>query len=321
MSLGGSSSSSRSSSQSTKYGMTGSQGLNFQQSYLDPTQQGNQQALINQFMPALDTSGIAQGISQGVTGGNFGGRDVIERLSTPGTQGLFADFRNNLGGDVNAFRQNLAGQVPFLNDLRAQQQGAVGQLSQFASQHNPYINSQIQQFGQDISQQYREMLPGIGGQAQMAGQRGGSRQGIAEGVLGRGLMDQFSRGVADMRSQAYGQQSAASQALAGLTTQGLGQFQGLQQAGQAQLAGMGLQGAGQMKALQQAGLSGALSAIPGIAQAQLSAQLMPFQIGSQVIGAPSTLQTGLGMDSSFGYEYGTSQSKGKGSSAGLSIGL
>ena len=317
MSLGGSSSRSRSSSESTKFGLTGSQGFQF--NYLDPQQQANQQNLVNQFMPALDTSGITSGINAGVMGGGFGGRNVIDRLSTPGTQGLFAGFRNNLGEDLDQFRQNLAGQVPFLNDLRAQQQGAIGQLSQFANQYNPYINSQIQQFGQDIQQQFREMLPAVGSQAQQAGQRGGSRQGLAEGVMGRGLMDQDARGVADMRSQAYGQQSAAAQSLAGLTTQGLGQFQGLQQAGQAQLAGMGIQGAAQMKALQQAGLTGALSAIPGISQAQLQAQLMPFQIGAGVIGAPSVL--GLGGNQSFGYEYGTSKSKGKGGSSGLSIGL
>lgn len=124
-----------------------------------------------------------------------------------------------------------------------------------------------------------------------------------------------------MRSAAYGQQSAAAQSLAGLTTQGLGQFQGLQQAGQAQLAGLGLQGTAQMEALAQSGMTGALNAIPGIAQAQLAAQLQPFQIGSQVIGAPSVLQQSGSMDSSFGYESAYSKSRGSGGSSGLSIGL
>ena len=310
MSLGGSSSKSRSKSETSKDAFN----INVSQSgsFLDANQAANQQALVDQFMPALDTSAIQAGMDQA--------GQLIDKSTIPGVATAARDFRQGLQGDFGAFRDQLAGQLPFLGQLQNQQQAAMGNLGQFAQQNNPYLNSQIQQFGADIGRNLREnILPGLGSNAQMAGQRGGSRQGIAEGLAAQGAQRQFAQGATNMRSQAYGQQQQAAQALAGLSNQTMGQFAGLQQAGQAQLAGMGLQGAQQLSALQQAGYGQALNAMPQIANAQLQAQLQPFQIGASVVGAPSVLS----QSSSFGLgmETARSTSTGSSSSAGLSMGL
>ena len=306
MSLGGSSSKSRSRSETSKDAFNMSQSNTF----LDSQQQANQQALVNQFMPALDTSGITQGLNQGM--------NLAQNATRPGMMGAAREFRQGAMDSIEGFRNSLQGAMPFYQELQNQQQGAMAGLQQFAQQNNPYLNSQIQNFGQDISRNLREnILPGLGSNAQMAGQRGGSRQGIAEGLAAQGAQRQFATGAANMRSQAYGQQQAAAQSLAGLTNQTMGQFAGLQQAGQAQLAGLGLQGAAQQGALGLQGYGQALNAVPQIAQAQLNAQLQPFAIGSQVVGAPSVLS----QSNAFGMETARSLSTGSSGSSGLSIGL
>lgn len=310
MSLGGSQSKSRSFSETSRDSFN--VGVSQSGSFLDAGQAANQQALVNQFMPALDTSSITQGLEQG--------NQLVNRSVRPGLGQNIQDFRSNLAGDVDAMRQSLVGQGTFLGDLQAQAQGAQANFAQFAQQANPYIDSQISNFGADIGRNLREqILPAIGGQAQMAGQRGGSRQSIAEGLAAQGAQRQFASGAANMRSQAYGQQQAAAQALAGLTNQSMGQFAGLQQAGQAQLAGLGLQGTQGLTALQQAGIGQGLSGVNQLAQSQLAAQLQPFQIGAQVVGAPSVLQQSQSFD--IGAETARSKSRGSGGSTGLSIGI
>lgn len=158
-------------------------------------------------------------------------------------------------------------------------------LGQFAQQQNPYLQAQINQFGGDIGRQYGILSNQIGGDFQQAGQRGSSRHGVAQGLLGQEAFRQFGQGVTNLRSGAYGQQQQAA-----------GQFADAQaQIRQQQLGAIG-QGLG------------------GIAQAQQN-YFQPFQIGSQVIGAPSILSSQFGLD----LAESTARSKGKG--AGFNIGF
>lgn len=71
---------------------------------------------------------------------------------------------------------------------------------------NPYVSQQIAGFGQDLGNFFQnQVLPGIQSSAGIAGQFGGSRQGVAAGLAGQDLINQFSRGATDIRSNAYGQ--------------------------------------------------------------------------------------------------------------------
>lgn len=110
-------------------------------------------------------------------------------------------------------------QAPFLEFLRTQGQGlAQGQMgagsdfqtgvvdptmqafgqalrgnTQFQYQQNPYLSGQIEQGQQLINRNLQEnVLPSIGSQSQMVNQRGGSRQGIAEGIAARSAIEQQS---------------------------------------------------------------------------------------------------------------------------------
>lgn len=55
---------------------------------------------------------------------------------------------------------------------------------------NPYLDQLINTGLRQTNQQFQEnVIPGIRGEASQAGQVGGTRQGIAEGIAGRGLVD------------------------------------------------------------------------------------------------------------------------------------
>jgi hypothetical protein len=171
----------------------------------------------------------------------------------------------------------------------------MDQMRQFAQQGNPYLEAQISGLQQDAGRMFREeLLPGIGSGASMAGQRGSSRQGIAEGLAAGRTADAFLQGANDLRFQTYGQQQQAAGQLMGM--------QGL--ANQAQ--GM----AGNMY-----GSYGALA--NQNAQTGMQSQMMPFQIGASIIGQPATLQSSLSED----FATAQSKSKGKGGSSSLNLGF
>lgn len=202
-------------------------------------------------------------------------------------QGQYGQLANQAGAQAGQF-------------YNAANQGLAG-LGQFASGQNPYLQAQIAQLGMNIGQQFREqILPGLGSQFAQAGQRGGSRHALAAGLGADRAMQQFAQGATALGSNAYNQQLAANQALAQYGMSGFGQAQNTQLAAQ--------QG-------QLAGVQGMASFMP---QAQ-NAQMMPFQIGASVIGAPSVLNYGL----DYGYNIDSSQSssKGKSSSSGLDLGF
>ena len=69
---------------------------------------------------------------------------------------------------------------------------------------NPYLQSAIQSASRPLIQQFQEgTLSGITDQAMGAGQMGGSRQGIAEGIAQRGLQDTLGDIATKMSFQDY----------------------------------------------------------------------------------------------------------------------
>lgn len=83
---------------------------------------------------------------------------------------------------------------------------------------NPYLAQQGEAITQRLGQSYAEqIMPGIRGGAQAAGQYGGSRQGVAEGIASRGLLQAQGDALSQLYGGAYGQGLSAmgrAQALA-----------------------------------------------------------------------------------------------------------
>jgi hypothetical protein len=161
----------------------------------------------------------------------------------------------------------------------------MNQLNQFAQQGNPFLQQSIDQFGQNLSDQFGRTVQQIGGNAQLAGQRGSSRQGIAEGMAFEEMLDTYGQGVTALQSDAYNQQQAAA-----------GQYAMLEQQQRAQAA----QAA-------QAGLA-------GIGQAYQN-YFSPFQIGAGIIGAPQILSD------AYGYDFRAAEQESKGSGGSFDIGF
>lgn len=261
-SLGGSSGSSRSSSESQNFNY----GYNYGQTYLDPNQAAAQQQLQGQFF------------NQAPTMGNVPGFGYMQNNAMQGIQGV---ANRSMG-----YGQQL------------RQQGNQGRMlmNQFAQQGNPFLQNQIANLAQGYGQLFNEqILPGIGGDAALAGARGSSRQGIAEALGAQRVGQEFFGAAGNLAANAYALQQQAADRL--MTT--------------------GQQGAQNMYA--QAAQARGLQSQMGIGGGQfaLQQQAMPFQIGAQVVGAPSVLSTTQAENVSYGY----SKSKGKSSNQSIGIGL
>lgn len=234
-------SSQKSSSETNRFG------YNQSTSALDPQQLAAQQQNVQGFRDQL----------QQYQGGNFGGGQAQMQRQ----QNQLFNQNANIAGNND------------LDSMRFQRQ--------FAQQGNPYEQAMIANFGQDIAQQYNRMLPGLGGEYAAAGQRGSSRQGIAEGLLGQGAMQQFAQGANNLRFQGYQDQ--------GIQAQNAVQNQfGLREQ--------------QLNAIQQGS---------NLQQQNQALQFNPFVVGQQVIGTPTALTN------SFGFDIAESKSKGKGAAANI----
>jgi hypothetical protein len=150
-------------------------------------------------------------------------------------------FSENISSSSNDSRQGSSSfvdpsQSPYLSYLRQQGQGLAGQQlapgGQFqqglgqqqqalggflgAPQQNPYLLGQIES-GQNLINEnlQQNILPGIGSNAQLAGQLGGGRQGVAEGIAMRDANRTGADFAQNLLGQDYQQQQARSlQALA-----------------------------------------------------------------------------------------------------------
>ena len=274
-----------------------SQATESNRSFVDPSQAPFLQQLRQQAQGLQGQQqqqiGSLFGLQQGLSGQ---GQDFLSGLA--GTQG-------QLGGFGQAgFGQGQAG-IDALTGIAQGTNPAAQALQQQATGQNPFLNQQIGQLGGDITRQFERGLAGIQGQAVGAGQLGGGRQGVAEGLLGESATRQFAQGATALRSQDIGRQLQASQSLlgaqgaAGGQLAGLGQQQGLQnQASQLQ----GLLGQGQL------GLGG-LGALQGqfnLGFSPFQAEFSPLQSLAGIIGGPTVLQEGESQrtSSSFGASVG-----------------
>ena len=283
--MGGSLSSSKSRSQST------------QESFVDPAQ--------GPFLQQL--RGSAQqlaGQQQGQIGDLFG---LSQNLLGQGT-GLLGGLQGTQQGlgqfGQAGFGQGQAG-IDALTGIAQGTNPAAQALQRQATGQNPFLQQQIEQLGGDITRQFERGIQATNVEAVGAGQLGGGRQGVAQGLLGESATRQFAQGTTALRNQDIQRQFDASsqllqqQGFAGAQLGGLGGQQGLQnQASQLQ----GLLGQGQL------GLGG-LGALQGqfnLGFSPFQAEFSPLQSLAGIIGGPTVLSTGqsTGQASSFGLSGG-----------------
>ena len=123
---------------------------------------------------------------------------------------LYGQAQNLYGQDsgrMGTQMQEQYAQSPELQQTIGGAQRALGfNLDPSNAGNNPYLQRAMQSAIRPLTQNYQEnVLSGITDQAVQSGQSGSSRQGIAEGIAGRGYLDQ----VGDITSQmAYGDYGA-----------------------------------------------------------------------------------------------------------------
>ena len=105
-----------------------------------------------------------------------------------------------------AGEQAASGLVPG-GELQEQGQGFLDVLSRFSEGGNQFLQGQIDILGENIGRNLQQnILPGIGSQATAFGGRGGSRQGIAEGLAAQGAQTEFRQGAQNLLFQGGQQQ-------------------------------------------------------------------------------------------------------------------
>lgn len=207
-----------------------------------------------------------------------GSSSISDALSTSrgvsrSTQSVYADefLRLLYGGATGATmraaslapqfaesaRALFTGGTQFLDQLR----GGVGaEYLQSRLGGDGLAEERIALLSEDVGRFLRtEALPSIQSRAIGAYGLGGARQGLAEGRAIEGATREFQRGATEIRMQ----EQAARDAIAS-----------------------------QLMASEQSGAAAGLAALPsllGLAEAERSAELAPYQILSQILGAPTTL--------------------------------
>jgi len=230
--------------------------------------------------------------------------DSLSRGVSSSTQDIaFRDLFANLYGGASNVAGRLATQAGGLSDTAAMLfSGGTQFLSQLqggpesdylesrVSGENPLLSEQISQLGGDIGQFFQEqVLPGITGTAVAAGQLGGGRQGVAQGIASREALKQFQSGATQLRAGDIAARDAAAQAL---------------QANRIAAAGTGIS---------------ALPTLYGISEAGFGAELAPYERLAGILGGPTTLTQASSEDiaqalsraysSSYGEQKSTSKSK------------
>lgn len=202
------------------------------------------------------------------------GRDQLNK----GTAGMY-----DLAGQLNGGSYGTA--------------NAMNQLTQAGDfGNNPAFQAALSSAIRPVTQNFQEqVMPAIQQGAQAAGQMGGSRQGIAEGIAARGYQDTVGDISANMGNQAYAQGlqalQSAGQLGAGMTAQQGGLLSGMAGLG-SNMYGTGLTGLGQNLALtggvQQAGLTpgqavaGVGAQYEGMQQDQINANMAKYNYGQNL---------------------------------------
>lgn len=103
-----------------------------------------------------------------------------------------------------------------LGDIISGQNPFQQQLATASQQGNPFLQQVIQNTQGDIARNFNEnVLPAIGSAAGLAGQRGSSRQGVAEGIAARDAQRLSAEAATNLNFQGFGQQLGAGQAALG----------------------------------------------------------------------------------------------------------
>lgn len=263
-------------------------------------QQGLDQAFAN--LGGYGQQGLQTGLEDYYAGG-----DQLGQFGQAGAQGLgqLGDLYGQLGnvaGTMGSTGRDAtwsglgslgAGVGGISTGTAGAQQGMQHLLGAGDVLNNPYLQGAMDAAIRPVTEQFTEqVLPGIKSAAMGAGQMGGSRQGIAEGIASRGYMDTIADMTAQMGSQAYGQGLNAVQAGAGIG-QGL-LSSGLGAAGQMANIGQGLQGLGLQGMGMQQGIGNALAGY-GLNAGQSLAQLGQGMYGMGLDSMSQLGQLGQGM--------------------------
>ena len=218
---------------------------------------------------------MAFGINIGGSKTSSDSRSFVDPLQQP-----FLDFLRNSGMSLagnfrgaQGFGQQ-AGQELYgmgLQQLQGLQGNPFMQSLQAQAGGNPeLVQQQVNQLGQDIGFQFQnQIMPSIGREAVGIGAFGGSRQGVAEGIAGRGAADALSRGITDIYSQDARRQLEAASIGGGLYSQNA------------------LGGLASMGDLMNVGLS------------QFTGGFAPLLAYNQIVGAPTVLDTSRTRSKSF----------------------
>jgi hypothetical protein len=214
---------------------------------INPNIANTQQAVGGLAGGNIDQNNAIQQFLQQVAGGGTPGGQFGQSLTPQIQQGINAQ----LGAGNNATSQFFGSQAQPAQDALSQIFGqdpssqnisatgtqggttdastAIAQLLGGGGGQNPFLDQLVQGAAQgQINNFQRNILPGISSEAQQAGQIGGSRQGIAEGIAGSDLSQQIANLSQGIRGEAFGTQvNAQSQALQNI----LGAQQGDQTAG------------------------------------------------------------------------------------------
>ena len=167
---------------------------------------------------AFKQTGLGQ-LTSDIGGGLFGTPSRTDPASIWGAQ---SPFLQDLYRQAQAYSQTsptsaleqqgqqaALGYAGQLNPMLQSAQGAQQFLTDpsiLSPESNPYLAQTAQAATSPIMQALMEqILPGIRGGAIGAGGYGGSRQGIAEGIAGRGALQSIGDTTANIYSQAYGQ--------------------------------------------------------------------------------------------------------------------
>jgi hypothetical protein len=153
------------------------------------------------------------------------------------------------------------------------------------------VRQEIDSLQADLGEFYNEtIIPGITGEAIDAGGLGGTRQGVAQGIAGKGLLREFGRGVIDIRRRDADYRAGVASNLAATQLQR-----------RLTAAGAGLTALPQQFQLLEAGSLAALS---------------PFAALADILGDPTVLNDSF----AYGAEESSSSSSSKGKSFQFSLG-
>lgn len=206
----------------------------------------------------------------------FGISGAVSSSQSSSSQDVFAAdvFRRlfagagNVAGEIDtagltgAANRLFSGGTGFLSDLQSVSAGddVSGRFLSERISGGGFADENIAALSEDLGQFFNEeLLPGISSGAQVAGQLGGGRQGVAEGKAVESVGREFRRGAVDIRNRDLRERTEAAGQLAG-----------------------------QRLSASTAGLTGVQQQFD-LAHATTLAPFSPFLTLAQILGRPTTL--------------------------------